>query len=84
MVNGLSSDVLNEDSIREKCNGIENKDKIIENGFSNKQTSQNTYDKDIFSIGSSGPNTTISELKDVTLYGNESKQNSDTLTNPFR
>ena len=46
--------------------------------------SQDTNDKDIFSIGSSGPNTTISELKDVTLYENENKPNSDTVAMQFR
>ena len=75
IVNGLSSDVLNEDSLREKCNEIMNKTKIAENGIQKNESSHDTNGRDIsFSIGSSGPNTTTSDLKDVTLNGSENQE----------
>ena len=77
IINGLSSDVLNEDSVREKCNGSENTDDMIKNGFQKNEAFQEMNGKDVvsFSIGSSGPNTTISEMKDTMSNGSESKQN---------
>ena len=85
IINGLSSDVLNEDSLREKCNGSENMDDNIKNGFQKNESSQDMNGKDVsFSIGSSGPNTTISEMKDTMSNGSESKQNPVSSHNQTR
>ena len=75
MVNGISSDMLNEESLREKCNEIINKTKIAENGIQKNESFQDTNSRDVsFSIGSSGLNTTISELKDAIINGNENNE----------
>ncbi len=85
IINGLSSDVLNKDSLREKCNGSENIDDMIKNGFQKNESSQDMNGRDLnFSIGSSGPNTTISEMKDTLSNGSESKQKPVSTHNQTR